>query len=461
MAVYAQKAVFAGRYELDQLIGEGGFSEVWKANDLMADDAVVALKIYAPEKGLDASGVRQFRKEFSITHKLSHPYLMKVYHFDIADGSPYLIMPYCQRGSLARALAETGPLSELQLARLMMQIGDALQELHDQEPPILHQDIKPDNILILSEQRYLLTDFGISTQTRHTLHKSTSSARSLTVAYAPPERFDSSPVSNEASDIFSLGVSLYEMCTGHIPWDGYGGQSLLKGARIPDLPSIYPQELNRMLRTCMALEPSERPTAAQVKAWGQHYLEQQYWHIPAEKKESSATYTRYLVPFLVLAVIVGIGLFFGFRANTQNGLTAQDQPFAKEQVSNTAIGESAYNDNDKREESSIVEVEAKPTGKKVSNNSHSLEALLHELSNPAISREKRKEIRQQLLARFSSGNATVFGETGGLVSKYTADGFLDLMLNVPHKIVIGSVQNDNNKKIRELHLRMDPDFGNQ
>lgn len=105
MPVYNQNDIFAGRYVLSQLVGEGGFSEVWKAQDQMADGAVVAIKIYAPDKGLDDYGVRQFRKEFSLTFHLSHPHLMKVNHFDITDGSPYLIMPFCAFGSLARTLS--------------------------------------------------------------------------------------------------------------------------------------------------------------------------------------------------------------------------------------------------------------------------------------------------------------------------------------------------------------------
>ncbi len=285
MPVLKQNAVFAGRYLLNQLIGEGGFSEVWMANDLMADDAVVAIKIYAPDKGLDEWGLRQFKNEFSLTHNLAHPHLLKVNHFDVADGSPYLIMTYCPYGSLGQDLQKSGVYSERQVALVMCQIGSALEEIHRQDPSIIHQDIKPDNILLLQPDTYMLADFGISSRIRKTLTKTTANIQALTVAYAPPERFDRHPTADAASDIFSLGVTLYEMCTNTVPWEGAGGQCLLKGARVPALPAGFSPALSEILEACMSADRTKRPTATEIYQKGRHYLETRQWHVAKQKRK--------------------------------------------------------------------------------------------------------------------------------------------------------------------------------
>jgi serine/threonine protein kinase len=282
MPVLKQNEIFAGRYRLSRLLGEGGFSEVWKAEDLMADEAIVAIKIYAPTKGLDEWGLRQFRNEFTLTYNLSHPHLLKVHHYDIVDGSPYLIMPYCPYGSLTTLLREQGVLSERQLALVMQQIGSALDEIHRQDAPIVHQDIKPDNILLLQPEFYVLADFGISNRIRNTIQLDTSGVQTLTVAYAPPERFDRRPSSDTSGDIFSLGVTLYEMCTDTVPWEGAGGQCLLKGAAVPALPLRYSGELSYILEACMSPQPSQRPTAADIHRWGRRFLETGVWGQPGE-----------------------------------------------------------------------------------------------------------------------------------------------------------------------------------
>lgn len=284
MPVLKQNEVFAGRYLLNQLIGEGGFSEVWMAEDQMADNAVVAIKVYAPGKGLDDYSLHQSRNEFSLTYNLSHPHLLKVNHFDVADGSPYLIMTYCPFGSLAALLKKEGVFSEKQVALVMCQIGSALEEIHRQDPPIIHQDIKPDNILLLHPESFMLADFGISSRIRSTLGKTSADIHALTVAYAPPERFDHHCEASPASDIFSLGVTLYEMCTNTVPWDGAGGKCLLKEASVPALPDSIDPELKEILEACIAVDKSKRPTAAELHIKGRQFLETGQWHLPKKRK---------------------------------------------------------------------------------------------------------------------------------------------------------------------------------
>ncbi|GAA4439771.1 hypothetical protein GCM10023188_36340 [Pontibacter saemangeumensis] len=277
MSTLQQNDVFAGHYLLKELIGRGGFSEVWKTEDLMADGIVEAIKVYAPESGMDEIGIKQFRNEYITIRSLDHPHLMQVYRFDIQNGVPYLVMPFMERGSLSRLLYEKGPFSEADIALVMKQVGGGLDYLHTRQPAVLHQDIKPDNILVTNDGSYKLADFGISSRTRNTLRKVTGHKQALALAYAPPERFAAHPINNQAGDMFSLGVTLYELCTGEVPWMGNGGLGLLQGAEIPDLPSTYSRILNNIIKACLNLDWEKRPTAKQLEQEGAYFLENDSW----------------------------------------------------------------------------------------------------------------------------------------------------------------------------------------
>lgn len=280
MAVFKPQDIFAGRYQLQKLLGLGGFSEVWQVIDQMAENAVVALKIYAAGTGLDEDGIELFRREYALTVSLNHKHLLKPTYFDITEGSPYLVMPLCAKGSLTKRLFKQGVLPEATLALMMSHVSDGLAYLHQRHPVVLHQDIKPDNVLITEKDEFLLSDFGISSRMRHTMMKSTrstASSNSLTIAYAPPEKFTSRPKSMPASDIFSFGVMLYELCTNEVPWMGHGGQSLLTGSAVPEIPEEYSPELNQIVQACMSREPAERPTAEQIHQLTLVYLNKGKW----------------------------------------------------------------------------------------------------------------------------------------------------------------------------------------
>ncbi|MBD0258164.1 MAG: protein kinase, partial [Cytophagales bacterium] len=305
--------LFAGRYLLIRQVGVGGFSEVWEAGDQEADGVSVAIKIYAPGRGLDDDGITLFRKEYAITLPINHPHLLKVQYFGVYEGSPYLIMPYCSRGSVASLLNGGKTFSEEETAALLAQLSDALAYLHSRNPAIIHQDIKPDNVLIDEDGNFLLTDFGISSRMRHTMAKSTGKAStSMSIAYAPPERFSGTPRSLAASDVFSLGVMLYELCTGDVPWVGNGGAALLKGAEVPNLPPEYSRRFNGLVRSCLRLEPERRPTAATLAELSAKYRKEGYWDVPdeapkAKPKKRFPVRTAVLVAAAVALLVVALG----------------------------------------------------------------------------------------------------------------------------------------------------------
>ena len=163
-----ENKIFANRYRLLRLLGRGGFSEVWLAEDVMTA-LQVALKVYAPGGGMDERGVQLFSTEFALVFNLNHSNLLKPTYYDTFERMPYLVLPYCERGSAANLV---GQMREQEAWQFLRDIASGLEYLHSQEPPVIHQDIKPDNILIDDSGRYLLTDFGISIKARNTLRKS-------------------------------------------------------------------------------------------------------------------------------------------------------------------------------------------------------------------------------------------------------------------------------------------------
>lgn len=269
---------FASRYRLQKKVGVRAYAEVWQAVEETADDAVVALKIFAPERGIDDTTLKLFYREYAELLSLSHPNLLAVRHFDVWQGYPYLVMSYCHGGSLYQKLLEEGPLTEKEIARLLMQISGSLEFLHEKN--ILHRDIKPDNILIDKQGNYLLSDFGISTQLRHVLRKSSSIDKVLSLAYAPPERFGSVQESRKEGDVFALGVLLYEVCTGELPWMGAGGVVLREDSILPKLPPVYSRALQSIVQHCLQYDQFARPSAANLRAAGASFVQNGQWPTP-------------------------------------------------------------------------------------------------------------------------------------------------------------------------------------
>lgn len=247
---FEKNDIISSRYRLISKIGRGGFSEVWLAEDQFMDQLKVALKIFAPEKGLDPSGLNLFKKEYGMMMGLNHSGLLKASYFDVHFDSPYLVLPFCEHGSLGSRLRDGQAFEERDIADIISHLASALGYLHANG--IVHQDIKPDNILINDDGRYLLSDFGISRKMRSTLQNSAKMySSSLTLAYAAPERFSDGLNQHPASDIFSFGVMIYEMCTGIVPWNGAGGSILVDNALVPNLPEVFDPQLSELVKHCL------------------------------------------------------------------------------------------------------------------------------------------------------------------------------------------------------------------
>lgn len=276
---------FTDKYTLLEKIGVGGFAEVWKVKRSFGFEQ--AIKIFTT---LDKQGELVAQKEFEALFNLNHPKLLKAVDFGVFKGHPYLVMPYCANGN---ALRLAGTLDEVNLIKVMGDISSALAYLHELEHYIIHQDIKPDNFLIDNQGDYLLADFGISRKLKRSLTKSALVHRETQrieakknsgitpLAYRPPEVFEvdfekRKPV--KASDIWSLGSSIFEMATTECPFQEYGGMLQRQGQEIPNLPkSQFTSEFNELLKWCMNLNPWDRPTAVQLNKEIRTYQETGIW----------------------------------------------------------------------------------------------------------------------------------------------------------------------------------------
>ncbi len=255
--------LFDGRYEKLELLGRGSFSEVWKVRD-SETGVIEALKIYTSPSSQNTEIMRIFTHEFSLMAYANHPNLLRPLHFAVShpEGYPYLKLKYCNRGSIGQYV---GRFNEKEARKLIKDISSALSYLHSQNPPIIHQDIKPENIL-LDEDNFMLSDFGVSTQVKTALSPSSESGEVTagTIAYMAPEKFDKGNEPIMANDIYSLGTTVYEMLTGLLPFGNDGGLQQKAGAQIPELPTAFSLVLDKTLKACLNYTPWSRPRASQL-----------------------------------------------------------------------------------------------------------------------------------------------------------------------------------------------------
>lgn len=255
------------RYKLIQSIGQGSFGEVWLADDLV-QKKYVALKIY---QWLDRDGMNTFSKEMETTKDLKHPNLLIPNEFDDWNQRPFLVMEYCGKGSVSRL---AGNLTEEMAWCFIRDVASGLAYLHGLYEPIVHQDVKPYNIVISDDNTYKITDFGISTKVRDHLarHSGHRNPNAGALAYMAPERFtpDSSPLT--ASDIWAFGVTIFELLSGRLPFSGMGGGMLKGGAEIPNIPQHYSERLDRLVTACLQKETWDRPTARDIENYASAVL---------------------------------------------------------------------------------------------------------------------------------------------------------------------------------------------
>lgn len=332
--------IIRGRYALMRFLGNGSFGEVWLAHDQLSGRDV-ALKIYL---NLDPAGVEEFQREYANTIDLSSPYLLTPEYFDVYGRRPFLVMKYCENGSSSKL---AGKISEDKLWAFIHDVASGLEVLHSQSDPIVHQDIKPDNILIDSTGRFLITDFGISKRLRATMRRqSKRDVSSGAMPYMAPERFDSKPRLSTASDIWSLGASIYELATGELPFSGFGGSMQRNGADMPSLDRSFSSALNEIMQRCLNPDAANRPTALELSKWAKsktnpgntfsdsHKTIAKQPATVQEPKPQNALVksSSYSTVWIVLLILAGIAIFVWSPFNSDNSGEVSSQSVATDSI---------------------------------------------------------------------------------------------------------------------------------
>jgi beta-lactam-binding protein with PASTA domain len=251
--------VLGGRYRLLAVLGEGGMATIYRAHDEQLGRDV-AVKILRPEYGRDGAFVARFRQEAQSAASLAHPNVVNVFDYGTDEAGPFIVMELVEGGDLATLLDEQAPLPPIAAAQIAQQIADGLQAAH--ERGIVHRDIKPSNVLLATGGRVKVVDFGIAralSEAQLTLPGTTLGS----VHYFSPEQAAGEPVTG-ASDIYALGLVVYEMLTGQRPWRGdtAAAVALARLSSEPPVPSQVragiPPALDEIVRTALQREPDRR-----------------------------------------------------------------------------------------------------------------------------------------------------------------------------------------------------------
>lgn len=259
--------ILARRYELLELIGGGGMADVYKAQDKLLDRAV-AVKILHQQYANDAEFVEKFRREATAAAKLAHPNIVNIYDVGEDGGSQYIVMEYVSGPTLKEVIQQKGCLEPIEAVRIAKEIASALESAHRNN--LVHCDIKPHNILVMPDGHIKVTDFGIARAVSASTMTYSGSVMG-SVHYFSPEQAKGTVITTK-SDVYSLGVVLYEMLTGQLPFNGETSVSIalkhLQEEPVPirQLNPSIPPVLEAIVQKAMSKDPADRPSSTELYA---------------------------------------------------------------------------------------------------------------------------------------------------------------------------------------------------
>jgi beta-lactam-binding protein with PASTA domain/tRNA A-37 threonylcarbamoyl transferase component Bud32 len=259
--------ILGGRYRLVELLGQGGMATIFRAHDNQLGRDV-AVKLLRPEYGRDPDFGSRFRQEAQNAASLNHPNIVSVFDYGQDAAGPFIVMELVEGEDLATIIRRSGALPPRQAARIVAEAARALQAAHTSG--IVHRDVKPGNILISRDGRVKVTDFGIAravAEAQMTLPGTTLGS----VHYFSPEQARGEQAT-AASDVFSLGIVLYELLTGRRPWEGDTAAAVAMArlaGPVPDPTTVrvgIPPDLAAIDRRALAMEPVDRWSSAATLA---------------------------------------------------------------------------------------------------------------------------------------------------------------------------------------------------
>ena len=247
-----------GNYQLAARVGQGGMAVVYQGLHLVSGETV-AVKVLSSQAADEASFARRFRREARVLMELKHPHIVPVTDFGEVDDVAYLVMPYLRVGSLAQRLAQ-GQMNAVEGGRVFGEIASALEYAH--QKGVVHRDVKPSNVLMTEEGRALLSDFGLA-QIHDASVSLTGSMMLGTPAYVSPEMVRGEPVDARA-DQYALGIILFEMTTGQLPFNAETPMAILVKQANEPLPlprqvsPNIPETVERVILRATAKNPQDR-----------------------------------------------------------------------------------------------------------------------------------------------------------------------------------------------------------
>jgi serine/threonine-protein kinase len=307
------KLIADGKYQIVSVLGKGGMGTVYQAVQ-PAMKRMVALKLIRADLLTRPDAVARFHKEMMVTARVEHPNTVRVYDFGNDRGKLYLAMEFLAGPSLREVIDRSGPLGVVRLVRIARQVANALGAIHAHG--IVHRDLKPDNVILLDsfgERDFVkVLDFGIAKVLEEQLRLTATGKPIGTPTYMAPEQAMGLAV-DPRTDLYTLGVMLYQMASGRVPFDAVMTESMRLAhahetprpitSLVPDLPPA----LARLIMQLLEKEPEARPaTAAEVTARLDRCL-------PADAA-SRARRTWWLAALAAAVIVAGAGIaYLAFR----------------------------------------------------------------------------------------------------------------------------------------------------